>query len=60
MTECLIERERGVHEVANAIYAGCATGGFLALSGGPTAMATGCIGFAAFSAVIEKFMGNYH
>lgn len=59
MSECLIEKERGCHEMANAIYAGCATGGFLAMHGGPGAMATGCLGFAAFSAAIESFMGHY-
>lgn len=58
-TECFIESERGTHDIANAIYAGCATGGFLAMQGGPGAAMTGCAGFALFSAMIEKFMGNH-
>jgi len=38
MVDCLIEKERGIREMANPIYAGCATGGFLAMAGGPGAM----------------------
>eukprot|EP00392_Amoebophrya_sp_AT5.2_P001686 g1688.t1 len=58
-TECLIEKERGGHELINAVYAGCATGGFLAMQSGPMGMLTGCAGFAAFSLAIEQFMGNH-
>ena len=59
MFECVIEQERGVHDFANPIYAGCAAGGVLGVSGGPSGVVTGCIGFAAFSAAIETFMGNH-
>ncbi|CAD7974724.1 unnamed protein product [Amoebophrya sp. A120] len=58
-TECLIEKERGCKELINAVYAGCATGGFLAFQSGPAGMATGCLGFAAFSLAIEQLMGNH-
>ncbi|CAD7946484.1 unnamed protein product [Amoebophrya sp. A25] len=58
-TECMIEKERGCHELANAVYAGCATGGFLAIGSGPVGMLTGCAGFAAFSFMIEQFMGHH-
>lgn len=58
-TECFIEQERGTHDMANAVYAGCATGGFLAMQAGPQAAFFGCAGFAAFSACIETLMGNH-
>jgi len=58
-TECFIEQERGTHDMANAVYAGCATGGFLAMQAGPQAAFFGCAGFAAFSAMIETVMGNH-
>lgn len=54
--ECFMERERGIKDVPNAMYAGCAAGGVLAFQAGPQSMAFGCAGFAAFSAVIECFM----
>merc|ERR1712232_99938 len=56
--ECFMERERAVRDIPNAMYAGCITGGILAFQAGPTAMAWGCGGFAAFSAVIEMAMGH--
>merc|ERR1711904_119104 len=49
--ECVIERERASHDVPNAVYAGCVTGGLLALQAGPQAMGFGCAGFAIFSAI---------
>mmetsp|Transcript_72389 Transcript_72389/g.125504 ORF Transcript_72389/g.125504 Transcript_72389/m.125504 type:complete len:168 (+) Transcript_72389:94-597(+) len=58
--DCLFERQRGVKDVPNAIYAGCAAGAILAFQGGPGGMAFGCAGFAAFSAVIETLMGHNH
>lgn len=57
-SECLIESYRAKHDSRNGIYAGCATGALLAHSGGPKACAIGCASFAAFSAVIERFMGH--
>ncbi|PFH35198.1 putative inner membrane translocase subunit TIM17 [Besnoitia besnoiti] len=54
LTECFIQRERAVHDINNAIYAGCVTGATLSYRGGPWAVAVGCAGFAAFSGVMEK------
>lgn len=57
-SECVIEKMRARHDMYNSIYAGCTTGAILAHSGGPKAMCIGCASFAAFSAVIDKFMGH--
>ncbi|PSC72764.1 import inner membrane translocase subunit Tim22 [Micractinium conductrix] len=57
-TECLIESYRAKHDARNSIYAGCATGAILAHSGGPKAVCIGCASFAAFSALIDRFMGH--
>lgn len=43
----------------NAVYAGCAAGGYLGIHGGPQSAAAGCAGFAVFSYAIEKFMGTH-
>lgn len=56
-SECVIESARGTHDSMNTIYAGCATGAALAYSAGPKAMCIGCASFAAFSALIDRFMG---
>jgi import inner membrane translocase subunit TIM22 len=55
-SECVIEGFRGKNDLANGVAAGCFTGGFLAKSAGPQAMAIGCAGFAAFSAAIDAYM----
>lgn len=55
-TECCIEGFRGRNELSNGVAAGCVTGGILARNGGPTAVAVGCGGFAAFSAAIDYYM----
>ncbi|KAF3926734.1 hypothetical protein ABW21_db0205796 [Orbilia brochopaga] len=47
-TECVIESYRAKNDMANAVLAGCATGGILGASGGPSAAAIGCAGFAAY------------
>ncbi|CAK9056074.1 unnamed protein product [Durusdinium trenchii] len=56
--ECYLERERAARDLPNAILSGCAAGGVLAFQGGPSGMALGCLGFAAFSAVIESVMDH--
>ncbi|CAE7424717.1 mfap-1 [Symbiodinium sp. KB8] len=56
--ECFFERERACRDLPNAILSGCVTGGVLAFQGGPTGMALGCAGFAAFSGVIETLMDH--
>lgn len=53
--DCAIARERARQDIFTALYAGCLTGGALAWRGGPAAMATGCVGFGAFSAAMEKW-----
>ncbi|KAF3165254.1 Mitochondrial import inner membrane translocase subunit tim22 [Orbilia oligospora] len=55
-TECVIESYRAKNDLVNPILAGCATGGILGASGGPTASAFGCAGFAAFSTAIEYYL----
>ncbi|CAE8625680.1 unnamed protein product, partial [Polarella glacialis] len=56
--ECFLERERASKDIQNAMYAGCVTGGILGFQAGPSGMAFGCAGFAAFSGVIELVMGH--
>mmetsp|Transcript_22401 Transcript_22401/g.42257 ORF Transcript_22401/g.42257 Transcript_22401/m.42257 type:complete len:180 (+) Transcript_22401:55-594(+) len=56
--ECFFERERACRDLPNAILSGCVTGGVLAFQGGPSGMALGCAGFAAFSGVIETLMDH--
>ena len=53
VSECFVEKTRGRTDRWNPIYGGCITGGALAASAGPQAMAMGCAGFAAFSAAID-------
>ncbi|KAI8112660.1 hypothetical protein M9434_003981 [Picochlorum sp. BPE23] len=57
-SECIIETYRAKHDMYNSIYAGCTAGAILAHSGGPKAMCVGCASFAAFSALIDKFMDH--
>lgn len=54
--ECVVEKARAKHDIANTAVAGCVTGGALSARGGPKAACAGCAGFAAFSVVIEKFL----
>ncbi|KAI8618316.1 mitochondrial inner membrane translocase subunit Tim17/Tim22/Tim23/peroxisomal protein PMP24 [Chytriomyces sp. MP71] len=55
-SECVIETYRAKNDMYNGITAGCFTGATLAVRGGPKAMATGCVGFAAFSAAIGELV----
>mmetsp|Transcript_33978 Transcript_33978/g.44854 ORF Transcript_33978/g.44854 Transcript_33978/m.44854 type:complete len:197 (+) Transcript_33978:146-736(+) len=55
-TECVIEKYRGKHDMMNPIISGCAAGAILSASQGPQAAAMGCMGFAAFSGVIELIL----
>ncbi len=57
-SECVIETYRAKHDMWNSIYAGCSAGAIMAHSGGPKAMCFGCGSFAAFSYLIDKFMGT--
>jgi len=58
-SECLVEKYRGKHDVWNSVSSGCITGAALQAKQGPQAAAIGCGGFAAFSLVIDSFMGHY-
>lgn len=58
-SECLVEKYRGKHDVWNPVISGCITGASLQAKAGPQAAAIGCGGFAAFSLVIDSFMGHY-
>jgi import inner membrane translocase subunit TIM22 len=58
-SECLVEKYRGKHDVWNPVMSGCITGAALQAKQGPQAAAMGCGGFAAFSLVIDSFMGHY-
>ncbi|KAK0383539.1 hypothetical protein NLU13_9450 [Sarocladium strictum] len=54
--ECGVEGLRAKNDLANGTIAGCLTGGILAKSAGPQAVAGGCVAFAAFSAAIDMYM----
>ena len=58
-SECLVEKYRGTHDVWNSVISGCITGAAMQAKQGPQAAAMGCGGFAAFSLVIDKVMGNH-
>jgi import inner membrane translocase subunit TIM22 len=58
-SECLVEKYRGKHDVWNSVASGCITGAALQAKSGPSAAAMGCGGFAAFSLVIDSFMGTH-
>lgn len=58
-SECLVEKYRGKHDVWNAVFSGCVTGAAMQAKQGPQASALGCGGFAAFSLVIDTFMGTH-
>eukprot|EP00210_Caulerpa_lentillifera_P005318 g5081.t1 len=57
-SECVIEKHRAKHDTYNTVYAGCFTGGVLGYSGGPKMMCFGCVSFAAFSVVIDRFFDH--
>jgi hypothetical protein len=57
-SECVVEKFRAKHDVYNSVYAGCSTGAILAYSAGPKAMCIGCASFAAFSALIDRFISH--
>jgi import inner membrane translocase subunit TIM22 len=59
-TECAIEGLRAKNDLWNGVAGGCLTGGILARSAGPQAVAVGCAGFAAFSAAIDAYMVSFH
>ncbi|XP_075248944.1 mitochondrial import inner membrane translocase subunit Tim22-like [Convolutriloba macropyga] len=57
VTECLIDSYLGTSGTRNRVYAGAITGGLIGFRGGLKPAIFGAAGFAAFSAVIDHFMG---
>lgn len=57
-SECVIEKMRGKTDMMNSVYAGCATGAAFGIKQGPQAACAGCLGMAAFSAIMDKIMGH--
>ncbi len=57
-SECVIEKARGRTDIWNATLSGCVTGAAIQAKQGPQAACMGCVGFAAFSIVIDKVMGH--
>jgi len=57
-SECLVEKIRGEHDVWNQVLSGCVTGAAMQAKQGPQAAVVGCGGFAAFSLVIDRVMGD--
>jgi import inner membrane translocase subunit TIM22 len=55
-TECAVEGLRARNDLWNGITAGGITGAFLARRSGPTGVALGAAGFAAFSGAIDWYM----
>ena len=58
-SECVIEKYRAKHDVWNQALSGCAAGATLNAKNGVQASAFGCAGFAAFSIVIDQFVGEH-
>mmetsp|Transcript_10961 Transcript_10961/g.20272 ORF Transcript_10961/g.20272 Transcript_10961/m.20272 type:complete len:86 (+) Transcript_10961:114-371(+) len=56
--ECVVEKYRAKHDVWNPVISGCAVGATLSASGGPGAACLGCAGFAGFSYLIDKVIGD--
>jgi mitochondrial import inner membrane translocase subunit TIM22 len=42
----------------NSVYSGCVTGMAFGIKQGPQAACAGCLGMAAFSAVMDAVMGH--
>ncbi|CAN7035152.1 hypothetical protein IGI04_032305 [Brassica rapa subsp. trilocularis] len=57
--ECIVEKARAKHDIINTAVAGCVTGGTMSARGGPKAACMGCVGFATFSVLIEKFFDRH-
>ncbi|KAG2242970.1 hypothetical protein Bca52824_012973 [Brassica carinata] len=57
--ECIVEKARAKHDIINTAVAGCVTGGTMSARGGPKAACIGCVGFATFSVLIEKFFDRH-
>eukprot|EP00696_Hemimastix_kukwesjijk_P019988 gnl/Hemi2/9457_TR3283_c0_g1_i1.p2 gnl/Hemi2/9457_TR3283_c0_g1~~gnl/Hemi2/9457_TR3283_c0_g1_i1.p2 ORF type:complete len:172 (+),score=43.08 gnl/Hemi2/9457_TR3283_c0_g1_i1:64-579(+) len=59
--ENIFEKLRGRCDIYNSMTAGCTSGAVVAIPGGPQSMCLSCVGFAAFSAVIDTvFPQGFH
>lgn len=58
LCECVIEKEFARKDIYTTIGAGCGAGAVLGVQGGPQGMAMGCVGFAAFSVLIDLVMDH--
>ena len=58
-SECVVEKIRGRSDVWNATVSGCVTGAAMQAKAGPQSALGGCLGFAAFSLVIDQVMGTH-
>lgn len=54
--ECAIESLRAKNDIYNGVWAGCLTGGGLAIKSGPQSALFGCGAFAAFSTAVELYL----
>ena len=52
----MVEKYRAKKDIWNGMISGCIVGGSLAARQGIGAMGMGCVGFAAFSLVMENIM----
>lgn len=57
--ECCIQKYRAKSDLRNSLYSGCSTGAVLGMKSGPIASAGGCIGFAAFSGLIDMYQQSH-
>lgn len=57
--DCVVEKYRGKHDAYNAVISGCGVGAALSAKQGPQAACLGCVGFAAFSGIMEVVMGPH-
>ena len=58
-SECLVEKARGKNDAMNGGISGCFTGAALGARSGPLAACGGCVGFGAFSMVIDSVMHSW-
>ncbi|CAK7337996.1 unnamed protein product [Dovyalis caffra] len=57
--EYVVEKARAKLDTTNIIIIGCVTGGTMPAKGVSKAACVGCVGFAAFSILIEKFLDRH-
>lgn len=58
--ECIVEKYRAKHDVWNPVISGCVVGASLSAKAGPQAACFGCVGFSAFSFLMDAVLGGGH